>query len=114
MTILWQDLLVLVSKLQKTGKLKWVNKKLLPCGQSFALAMTVLEDPIQVRQDREGSRNDRLLLVLDHHREPLEVPDLVGDRVDAVVDRVEAGDLKNKFVKIVLASSEFKNVFYCL
>jgi hypothetical protein len=76
--------------------------------------MTILEDPIHVRQDREWRRNDRLLLVLDHHREPLEVPDLVGDRVDAVVDGVEAGDLKNKFQKISLASSEFENVFNCL
>ena len=55
--------------------------------------MAVLEDPVKVRQDGEGGRNDRLLLVLDDHREPLEVPDLVRDRVDAVVDRVEAGDL---------------------
>ena len=58
--------------------------------------MAVLEDPVQVRQDCERGRNDRLLLVLDHDREPLEVPDLMGDRVDAVVDRVEAGDLKEK------------------
>ena len=67
-----------------------------PCGQSFALTMAVLEDPVKVRQDCERGRNDRLLLVLDHDREPLEVPDLMGDRVDAVVDRVEAGDLKGK------------------
>ena len=56
--------------------------------------MAILEDPVKMRQDREGGRNDRLLLVLDDHREPLEVPDLMRDGVDAVVDRVEARNLE--------------------
>jgi hypothetical protein len=55
----------------------WFGKVLaIPCGLAFALAVAVLEDPVEVRQDRERRRNDRLLFVLDDDGEALEVPDL--------------------------------------
>jgi len=71
-------LLLLDSQSLRHDRLTGNEAKLAHPGLTFRLSHTVLEQRVEVAQRDEGRRQDGLLLVLHHHGEPLEHPNLVG------------------------------------